>query len=234
MHSTATLAMPEHSATPQAVTATEIRHRIATKERRFHFEDVRPLLAFLHAHGTPLQYVPGVDASNITTVYLDTIAGTWSAGLSPDKLRCKEYGDPERLWFELKRRQGLKVNKKRQAITPPELPGVLSGLRRGRALLRRVGTEPIVPLVAVRYRRIAFEWQGVRVTIDRSLRFHAVGGGTPWTIGRCIGSKQGFVVEVKCEGAIPDWLAPAFAGRRPDRFSKSKWALAARDMSWAR
>ncbi|MHC5019953.1 MAG: VTC domain-containing protein [Planctomycetota bacterium] len=230
MQPTATLDMPA----PSAVTHAAIRHRISTKERRYHFEDVRPLLAFCHAHGTPLEYVPGRQASDITTVYLDTIEGTWSAGFSPDKLRCKNYGDPNHYWFELKRREGLKVNKKRQSITPHELPEVTSGVRRGRALLRRVGTTPIVPLVAVRYRRIAFEWEGVRVTIDRSLRFHAVGSGTPWTIGRCIGSKQGFVVEVKCEGALPEWLAPAFSGRRPQQFSKSKWALAARRMPWAR
>ncbi len=234
MQPTATLEMPTPPTPPTAVTDARIRHRIATKERRYLFTDVRPLLAFLHAHGRPLEYVAGRTASDITTVYLDTIEGTWSAGFSPDKLRCKNYGDPEQYWFELKRRQGLKVNKKRQAVTAVELPEIMSGIRRGRALLRRVGTTPIVPLVAVRYRRIAFEWDGVRVTIDRSLRFHAAGGGAPWTIGRCIGSKQGFVVEVKCEGAIPAWLTPALGDRRPQLFSKSKWALAARRMPWAR
>ena len=118
---------------PQAAPVTEpvIRRRISTKERRYHFADVRPLYEFLLAHGAPLEYVPGRTASNITTVYLDTIEGTWSAGRSRFKFRCKNYEDPELHWFEIKRRQGLRVEKRRQSIAPGELPNVLTGLRRG-------------------------------------------------------------------------------------------------------
>lgn len=99
--------------------------------------------------------------------------------------------------------------------------------------MRLVGRSPLVPLVAVRYRRIAFEWDRLRVTVDRDLRFHAVGSGTPWTIGDCIGRKRGYVVEVKCDGAFPAWLRPVLGEGRSQKFSKSRWALLARSITWS-
>jgi hypothetical protein len=212
--------------------APAIRTVVRHQERRFHLADARELLALLRQRGAPLEYVAGRQATDITTVYLDTPWGTWSAGRSRTKLRCKNYDDPSAYWFELKHRKGLQVDKRRQLVAPGELPSVLVGTRRGPALRRVVGRAPLIPLVAVRYRRIAFEWPGLRVTVDRDLHFCAAGSGTPWTVGRCIGRKRGYVVEVKCEGPMPAWLRAPLRGGVSEPFSKSRWALAARSLLW--
>ncbi len=205
-----------------------IRTLIHTKERRYIFEDAAPLERFLRARGNPIEYVPGRQETEITTVYLDTQPGTWSAGKTRTKFRCKSYQDPSLYWFEVKQRRGLKVDKWRQSIAPAHLPPVLHGVQRGTMLSRWIGKLPLVPLVAVMYRRIAFEFDDLRLTIDRDLRFFAVDPGNPWTIGRAFGCKAGYVVEVKRDGGVPDWLKAAFGGRRRARFSKSRWALLAR------
>ena len=209
-----------------------IRRLVRHQERRFHLADARTLLGLLRGRGAPLEYVPGRPASDVTTVYLDTPFGTWSAGRTRHKLRVKNYDDPTQSWFEVKHRRGVQVDKRRQPVAPSELPLVLVGTQRGPLLRRLVGRAPLLPLVAVRYRRIAFEWNGLRVTVDRDLRFHAVGTGTPWTVGACIGRRRGYVVEVKCDGPPPEWLRAALCGAHTQKFSKSRWALAARSLLW--
>ena len=217
---------------PEPVTRPVIRKRISTKERRYHYGDVNTLLNFLRERTMPLEYVPGRTETHITTVYLDTYEGTWSVGRARNKLRCKNYQDPDLLWFEVKRRQGIKVEKRRQSIKPGDLPKVLDGIRRGPVLQKLIGHAPLMPLVAVRYRRTAFEWPGLRLTVDRDLVFHAVLAGKPWKIGRSIGRKEGYVVEVKIDGPVPQWLRPALGGKSPQRFSKSRWSLLARRQTW--
>jgi hypothetical protein len=214
-------ATPEVSRPPAPV----IRTLIHTKERRYLFEEVGALERFLNARGSPIEYVPGRPETQITTVYLDSPEGTWSAGRTRTKFRCKSYQDPNQFWFEVKRRNGVKVDKWRQPIAPPELPPVMDGSRRGSLLRRFVGETPLVPIVAVRYRRIAYEWGDLRLTIDRDVSFFAVEPADPWRIGRALGRKAGFVVEVKRDGGIPPWLRPALGERRRQRFSKSRWAL---------
>lgn len=209
-----------------------IRRTVHHQERRFHLGDARALLACLRERGAPIEYVPGHPASDITTVYLDTPFGTWSAGRTRHKLRVKNYDDPAQSWFEVKHRRGVRVDKRRQPVAPAALPPVLVGTARGPLLRRLVGRAPLLPLVAVRYRRIAFEWGALRVTVDRDLRFHAVGTGTPWTVGPCIGRRRGYVVEVKHDGPPPDWLRTALRGGIAQKFSKSRWALAARSLLW--
>lgn len=212
--------------------APVIRRHVRHQERRFHLADARALLALLRERGAPIEYVAGREATDITTVYLDTSFGTWSAGRSRSKLRVKNYDDPAQSWFEVKHRRGVQVDKRRQPVAPTDLPAVLVGTRRGALLRHLVGRAPILPLVAVRYRRIAFEWPDLRVTVDRDLRFHAVGSGTPWTVGACLGRKRGYVVEVKCAGPAPDWLRAPLNGGLTQKFSKSRWALAARSLLW--
>ena len=75
--------------------------------------------------GAPLQYVPGRQASDITTVYVDTAFGTWSAGRTRHKLRVKNYDDPTQSWFEVKHRRGVQVDKRRQPVAPDDLPSAL-------------------------------------------------------------------------------------------------------------
>jgi hypothetical protein len=211
-----------------------IRTLIHTKERRYAFEDVRDLERFLRKRGNPVEYVPGRPETEITTVYLDTREGTWSVGRTRTKFRCKSYQDPSLYWFEIKQRRGLKVDKRRQSVVPGDLPPILEGLRRGPILARWIGSSPLLPLVAVKYRRTAYEFDDVRLTIDRDVRFLAVEPGEPWRIGRVFGRKAGFVVEIKRDGGVPIWLKAGLGGRRRQRFSKSRWALLARSRSWAR
>jgi hypothetical protein len=104
-----------------------------------------------------------------------------------------------------------------------ELRVVMGGSKRGDAVARFVGTEPLLPIAVVSYRRTAFEWTGLRVTIDRSVRFHEPEGVAP---GRLLGELSRSIVEVKRDGALPEWLVGPLKGRRAKGFSKSKRALA--------
>jgi hypothetical protein len=201
----------------------EPRLRIHTRERRYLVEDAAPVEALLRARGTPIEYIPGRPESRVFTVYLDTAAGTWSRGRSTTKFRCKNYDEAATWWFELKRRTGVVVDKWRRPATLDELRPVLDGTRRSDALARFVAVEPLVPLAVVTYRRTAFEWTGLRVTIDREVAFHAAEGMAQ---GRAVGVLRSSIVEVKCDGPVPSWLATGLAGRRAKEFSKSRRALA--------
>lgn len=199
------------------------RLEIHTRERRFLIEDPAPVETLLRGRGTPIEYLPGEQESRVTTLYFDTAQGTWSQGRGTTKFRCKIYGDSPTLWFELKRRVGTMVDKWRRPVTAPELQEVLAGTRRGDALTRFVGSEPLLTIGAVTYRRTAFEWSGLRVTVDRDVRFYAGGGLEP---GRPLGDLDRLIVEVKCAGALPAWLVPALRLSRARQFSKSKRVLA--------
>lgn len=214
-----------------AQAAPAIRTQIHTRERRYLFADVTELDRFLRARGRPIEYVAGRPETQITTVYLDVPQGSWSVGRTKVKFRCKSYQDPRCWWFEVKERHGVRVDKWRREIAPKDLGPVLEGLQRGDVLNRFIGRQPLVPLVAVSYRRIAFEIEDARITLDRDLSFYLAHPGEPWSIGRALGVKAGFVVEVKRDGGFPAWLRPAFVGHPRQRFSKSKWALLARKHS---
>jgi hypothetical protein len=200
------------------------RLQIHTRERRFLVDDPSRVENLLRARGEPIEYVAGRPISSILTVYLDTAAGTWSRGRGTTKFRCKNYGDPSTWWFELKRRVGNVVDKWRRSVTRDELEQVLDGSRRGEALARFVGREPLLPVAVVNYRRMAFEWSALRVTIDRQVSFYAPDGFGP---GRSLGTLRCSVVEVKRDGVLPAWLADALKGRQAKGFSKSRRALAA-------
>lgn len=207
--------------------------RIHTRERRFLLGEVAAVEALLRGRGAPIEYVAGQPESRITTVYLDTPEGTWSEGRTRTKFRCKQYADPDTWWFELKRRSGNVVDKWRRPIPSRELPALLSGANRWDVLDPFLKGRPLRPLVAVRYRRLAWEWDGLRVTIDRGVEFHRVDAGEPWQIDGCAGALEQTVVEVKIDGPVPEWLAPALAGRRAAGFSKSRRALfASRGRAW--
>ncbi len=214
------------------------RLRIHTSERRFLVADPTAVESLLRARGAPIEYEPGRPESQITTVYFDTAAGTWSRGRSATKFRCKNYGGTES-WFELKRRVGIVVDKWRRPVTPEQLADVLDGTRRSDSLARFVGADPLLPLAVVSYRRTAFEWRGLRVTLDRDVRFHAPSSAdgpdagpacglrrASREPGRLLGEAGRVVVEVKQEGTLPEWLAGPLGSSRAKEFSKSKRALA--------
>ncbi|MCC7368935.1 MAG: VTC domain-containing protein [Chloroflexi bacterium] len=205
-----------------------IRLRIKTRERRFILSDVGALDALLRSRGRPAEYIPGRPETEITTVYFDTPKGTWSQGRSQTKLRARSYQDPATWWFELKRREDANVEKWRCPMSPDEVVETLDGARRWRTARRLVGADPLVALFAVRCRRVAFEWPGLRVTLDRDLAFHAVEPAHPLEVGARLARLDGVVVEVKCRRGAPSWLLPALDGCEVADFSKSRYALALR------
>lgn len=88
-----------------------VRLRIRTRERRYILEADAAIERALRAQASPIEYLPGHSETAITTVYLDTTAGTWSRGLTQTKIRARSYQDPEHWWLELKRRQNERVDK---------------------------------------------------------------------------------------------------------------------------
>ncbi|MBI2920464.1 MAG: VTC domain-containing protein [Planctomycetes bacterium] len=208
------------------------RLTVHTRERRYLLRGGRAIEALLRGRGEPHEFVPGRPETEVFTVYLDTAEGTWSRGRSGTKFRCRSYGEPGIWWFELKRRVGNVVDKWRHLVAPARLPALLAGSDRGPALRPFVGDRELLPLVAIRYRRTAWEWDGLRVTIDRDVAFYAVEHGDPWRTGERAGGIPGVVVEVKRDGPVPAWLAAALSGKRARRFSKSRRALAALGTTW--
>ncbi len=210
-------------------TAPAIRLRIRTQEQRYILDDVVQVEQLLLLRGRPLEYVAGRPETRITTVYFDTPDGTWSRGLSTTKLRARSYQDPEQWWFELKRREGTQVDKWRKPMPVEQVLSTLLARTRWKRVSGVVGTSALVPLFGVRCRRTAFEWPGLRVTIDRDLQFFTVEPDAPLHLRQQLGQLSGVVIEVKREGAMPDWLATVLAGREAVGYSKSRYALALRD-----
>ena len=206
----------------------EVKLRIRTREERFILDDVAPVDALLRTHGQPIEYVVGRPETLITTIYVDTPEGTWSQGLTQTKLRVRSYQDPEQWWFELKRREGIRVDKWRRPVSVASVLGTLTGDDRWMQVRRVVGQSPLVPLFGAQCRRTAFEWTGLRVTVDRDLTFFAIDRESPLAVSRRIGHLAGVVVEVKREGEVPEWLDSALEGFRAKGYSKSRYALALR------
>ena len=217
------------SKSPDSPKTKTIKLRIKTRERRYIVDDVAPLEQLLREHGPPLEYVPGRPETEITTIYFDTREGTWSQGLSQTKLRIRSYQDPRQWWFELKRREGTRVDKWRRPMDVDAVLTTLTGARRWKPVARLVGDQPLQALFGVRCRRTAFEWPGLRVTLDRSVTFFAVAPAVPLQLTHQVGRVSGVVVEVKREGENPDWLQSALDGRDARNYSKSRYALALRD-----
>lgn len=203
-----------------------IRLRIKTRERRYILTDVTALEALLRVRGIPIEYAPGQPESEITTVYFDTPGGTWSTGQSRTKLRARSYQEPSAWWFELKHREDGRVDKWRCPMSPEQVSETLTGERRWRTARNLVGEQPLVALFAVRCRRTAYEWPGLRVTLDRHLTYHAVDAARPLDTGAQIGWMDGIVVEVKCPRGVPSWLHPVLDAFAAPDFSKSRYALA--------
>jgi hypothetical protein len=204
-----------------------VKLRIRTREQRYILDDAGTLERTLRAHGAPYEFVLGRPVTEITTIYFDTPEGTWSVGRSQTKLRARSYQDPDRWWFEVKRREGTTVDKWRRPLTPEGVRAILLGGPRWKPVARLVGTEPLRPLFGVRCQRTAFEWPGLRVTLDREVTFFAVEADVPFTFARRLGAVAGVVVEVKQEAGVPEWLAAELAGREARGYSKSRYALAA-------
>jgi hypothetical protein len=203
-----------------------IKLHISTRERRHILQDDIAIKQVLRAHGAPVEYAPGRSETDITTIYLDTVEGTWSRGLSRTKIRARQYQGSADWWLELKRRQGEHVDKWRRPLSAGAVLENLAGVRRWTKLATLVEEVPLLPRFAVRCRRTAFEWPGLRVTLDRDLAFCAGDPTMPLQPSRQLGWLDGIVVEVKCEGAIPTWLQPVLVDHLATNYSKPRYAQA--------
>jgi hypothetical protein len=202
------------------------RLHISTRERRYILQDEAPLRQLLQSRGAPIKYQSGRAETEITTVYLDTAEGTWSRGLSRTKIRVRTYQDPTSWWLELKWRQDERVDKWRRPLSIDAVFKNLAGVERWDRLTALVGAAPLRPYFAVRCHRTAFEWAGLRVTLDRALEFFAVDPARPLQLSEQIGWLDGLVVEVKCVGEVPLWLQPVLAGHLATSYSKPRYARA--------
>src|SRR6266496_4197662 len=200
------------------------RLHISTRERRYILQDEAPVEQVLRSRGAPVEYQPGRSETEITTVYLDTAEGTWSRGLSQTKIRARGYQDSACWWLELKWRQDERVDKWRQPLPAEAILENLAGGRRWERLEALVGEAPLRPCFAVRCRRTAFEWDGLRVTLDRAVEFSAVDPARPLEPSRRLGWLDGLVGEGKCVGEVPAWLQPVLAGSLATSYSKSRYA----------
>src|SRR3954452_20652774 len=121
--------------------AMDVKLRIKTRKRRFILEDVSAIERLLLDQGTPIEYVIGRPETLITTIYFDTLEGTWSQGRSQTKIRARSYQDPDQWWFELKQREGTQVDKWRRPMSVDKVLMTLSGLSRWKPLRRAVSSS---------------------------------------------------------------------------------------------
>lgn len=203
-----------------------IKLRIKTRERRYILKDDSALVAALMERGAPLEYVPGRQVTEITTIYFDTAEGTWVNGKSKFKIRTRNYQDPEYWWLEVKRREVDRVDKWRRPLKASILIDMLKGKRGWKSLTKHAKRQPLRPIFGVRCHRTSWEWPNLRVTLDRGLAFYDVDKADPLTIGKKRGWLNGIVAEVKCAGKPPAWLASVVEKDEVKRFSKSRYALA--------
>ena len=178
----------------------------------------------------------------VTTVYLDRPDRGLSqaARTSPSlnvKVRLRDYGDPDSIWLELKRRAYAASEKVRVRLSRRSLGSFLDGrdvsgdvgdpaaYRDIRAFLPGLAE----PVGAVRFFRRSFESREprVRATIDRDVSYHLVtfvSGEEPFdarNLGLPIARDEGATMEVKYGTLAPLWL-PAVA-RRLVRSAPSKF-----------
>jgi hypothetical protein len=160
----------------------------------------------------------------VTTVYLDRPDRGLSkaARSSPSlnvKVRLRDYGEPDALWLELKRRAYAASEKVRVRLPRRALGAFLDGrdvavddpavLREIRACL----PARAEPVGAVHFFRRSLETREprVRVTIDRDISYHLATLETG-SLGLPIARDEDATMEVKYGTKSPLWL-PSIAGR---------------------
>lgn len=189
----------------------------------------------------------GERATIIRGTYLDFADGSMTARslATPEdsqKVRYRHY-ERERLvrvtveqsvmvWIEVKVRLGEVVTKERVPFHGVFIPKLLAREvpppKDATALEALLARGPLLPVVGVQYRRIAFEDEsaGLRVTIDREIEFHEP--RAPGIPGPTLGVLGGSIVEAKSPHELPAWLTQALAGSEAPTFSKFQVAIQAR------
>ena len=135
------------------------------------------------------------------------------------------------VWIEVKVRLGDLVTKERVQFRGVLLPRLLARQEPppddASALAELLGRGPLEPVVAVSYRRLAFEHPegNLRVTIDRDVAFQRP--EAPGESGPDIGVLEGCIVEAKSSAPLPEWMTSALAGAPPSSISKFESAVRA-------
>lgn len=171
------------------------------------------------------------------------------------KLRVRAYGDPptEPAFFEVKRKVKRTSLKHRAAVPFAELSALLSGEIRPRVQLKSLEerrtlehflylmlTYHAAPKVLVTCRREAFTsidpGDGVRLTLDRDIHYQPARGhtliGDPRAWTPLCGQEQkddtsgATLLEIKCRGAAPWWVADLVQRLRLTLTSYSKYVTA--------
>jgi hypothetical protein len=233
----------------------------------------RALDAHLTAHryaGEGANRLPGPQHF-VTTIYFDTPSraqyrNALHDALNNVKIRAKEYYDEHPsltelassademvsyrpwLWFELKRRAGLRTEKYRFRVSKAQaasffdggVSAALDAAAQGREAdeLGRIAehcralAEPLSASCLVNYRRLA--WQNdsstLRVTMDLGVAYYAPPSDL-WTrtralsrttLGAAHGCEPALVIEVKLRDSFPTWLVQTLqaAGAIETAFSK--------------
>ncbi len=180
--------------------------------------------------------------TRITSVYFDCADGRFARRALEDpengiKLRTKEYepdfgnsGAAPRCVIDLKQQRGRLITKHRSWVPRAALKAIFSGDPReaqhfGPEALSAVakvraaaGGEPLMPVIAVTYRRRVFQaTDDLRVTVDRELAFHRGDAElflgpdalTVRKLGKPVGRDERIIVEVKHVGEnVPAWISP--------------------------
>ncbi|MBJ6763236.1 VTC domain-containing protein [Myxococcaceae bacterium JPH2] len=144
------------------------------------------------------------------------------------KVRTKEYapdlgaGGQERVVLEVKRERGGVTQKRRLWVPRARLGQAVRG---GARLLPLIAGGSLRPVLAVTYQRHVYQAEETwRVTVDRSIGFHAITpevalGDTALTferLGAPVARDSRVVVEVKHLGReLPGWLAALQVGGAP-------------------
>ena len=153
------------------------------------------------------RYLLGLDRMPFVSALLDGHAEPRAYGVrtvylgsrGPTKWRIRYY-DGGFGWLERKRRRGYLVVKHRQML----------GEGDDRSLR-------MSPVAGVTYQRLAWEFDGIRVTLDSDVR-------EGWSASASLRTLDVAVLEVKGK-CVPSWLR-AVLPQRARSFSKRKWASA--------
>lgn len=173
----------------------------------------------------------------VTTVYFDAEDGrhlraSEAAGFS-DRLRLREYPAsaerPDIAYFiERKCHLGRLTEKARRRVGRAEAAALLANRRWAAAgfgsLAAELGSEPLLPVLVVQYRRQTFTGEDCRITLDRGVSFYAPLAGAKLPLAAYPGTlavvEPGATVEVKLAGPGPGWLASLFEAVTRHRDSK--------------
>ncbi len=184
----------------------------------------------------------------ICSLYLDTdsfllIRNSIDATVYKEKLRLRSYGLPNensKVFIELKKKFKGVVYKRRVSMSCTEAFNYLESAKPPIAsqimdeihyTMKRYGMPK--PSTAIFYEREAFycrDDKNLRITFDRNIRYRRDGFKNPAdTGGKPILPSDSVILEIKCAGGIPLWLANALDFEKIYPTPFSKYAHAYRD-----